>query len=63
MIEAQLDYDSGNFNVALNKCLKIVENNSKYYNIAPLLIACYEKTGNQEMADKLKKKYLNQNKK
>ena len=57
MLEAQMQFDRGDYDVALEKCLKIVENNSKYYNIVPLLIACYEKTGDMDMALKLKRKY------
>lgn len=50
MIDAQLDYDAGKYEDALNKCLKIVDNNNKYYNIVPILISCYEKLGNLSMA-------------
>ena len=57
MLEAQIEFDRGDYDVALEKCLKIVENNSKYYIIVPLLIACYEKTGDMDMALKLKRKY------
>ncbi|MCA1810083.1 MAG: tetratricopeptide repeat protein, partial [Lentisphaerae bacterium] len=59
MIDAQLDYDRGNYEVALKKCLNIVENNNKYHNIVPLLISCYEKTGNSKMADFYRAKFLN----
>jgi len=57
MIEAQLEFDRGDYEAALERCIKIVENNSKYFNIVPLLIECYEKTGALEMAQKLKRKY------
>ncbi|MFC2098735.1 phospholipid carrier-dependent glycosyltransferase [Bacteroidota bacterium] len=57
MIEAQLDFDRGDYTAALEICLFIVENNGKYYNIVPLLIACYEKTGDMDMAMKLKKRF------
>ena len=43
MIEAQLEYDAGDYQSALKRCLAIVNNNSKYAEIVPLLIACYEK--------------------
>jgi len=56
MIEAQIDFDNGRYEEALEKCLFIVKNNSKYYNIASLLASCYEKTGDTEAALKLRNK-------
>lgn len=56
MIEAQIDYDNGLYEEALNKCLQIVRSNSKYYNIVPLLAACYDKTGDAEKAALLRNK-------
>lgn len=50
MIDAQLDYDAGKYEDALNKSLMILDNNNKYYNIVPLLISCYEKLGNLKKA-------------
>ncbi len=57
MIAAQLEYDSGDYNAALQVCLEIIDYNSKYIDIVPLLIACYEKTGDEKMALRLRKKY------
>lgn len=57
MIEAQLDYDRGAYGIALEKTLQIVKNNNKYINIVPLLVACYEKNGEEEKALELKRKF------
>ena len=57
MIQAQLEFDAGDYQAALKTCLGIVQSNSKYTDIVPLLIACYEKTGNEEMVLRLKRKY------
>jgi tetratricopeptide (TPR) repeat protein len=57
MLEAQLDYDRGAYGIALEKTLEIVKNNNKYTNIVPLLAACYEKTGQEEKALELKRKF------
>jgi len=59
MIEAQMEYDRGHYENALKKCLSIVEDNNKYYNIVPLLISCYEKTGDFKKADFFRKKLKN----
>lgn len=59
MIEAQMLYDRGHYENALEKCLSIVKNNNKYYNIVPLLISCYEKTGDSKKADYYRKKLEN----
>ena len=56
MIVAQKEFDRGNYQEALEKCLEIVDGNSKYYNIVPLLAACYEKTGDIETAARLREK-------
>ncbi len=57
MLEAQLDFDRGAYTLALEKTLKILKNNNKYGNIVPLLVACYEKTGEEEKALELKRKF------
>jgi lipopolysaccharide biosynthesis regulator YciM len=57
MLEAQMDYDRGDFKSALEKTLKVLKNNNKYINIVPLLIACYEKTGQEGKALELKRKF------
>jgi tetratricopeptide (TPR) repeat protein len=57
MLEAQMDYDRGNFKSALENTLKVLKNNNKYVNIVPLLIACYEKTGQEGKALELKRKF------
>ncbi len=57
MLEAQLDFDGGAYVLALEKTLKILRYNNKYRNIVPLLVACYEKTGETEKALELKRKF------
>ncbi|MCP4313830.1 MAG: hypothetical protein GY790_21460 [Bacteroidetes bacterium] len=57
MLDAQIDYDRGDFKSALEKTLKVLKNNNKYINIVPLLIACYEKTGQEGKALELKRKF------
>lgn len=56
MLEAQMEYDRGHYEYALGKCLSVLKDNNKYYNIVPLLISCYEKTGDFKKADYYRKK-------
>ena len=57
MLEAQLDYDRGAYGLALEKTLQILKFNNKYSNIVPLLVACYERTGETEKAQELRSKF------
>ena len=57
MLEAQLDFDAGAYDLALEKTLQILKYNNKYRNIVPLLVACYEKTGEAEKALELKRRF------
>ena len=57
MLEAQLDFDGGDYKLALEKTLQILKFNNKYSNIVPLLVACYEKTGEAEKALELKRRF------
>lgn len=62
MIDAKLDYDAGRYETALKKCLNILEDNSNYYVILPVLISCYEKTGNLSMARYYQEKLIEREK-
>ena len=57
MLEAQLDFDGGAYALALEKTLQILKYNNKYRNIVPLLVECYEKTGETEKALELKRRF------
>ena len=57
LYEAQLAFDRGQYEIAMEKCLLILENNSKFTPVVPLLIASSRKTGNDELAEKLEQKY------
>lgn len=57
LYEAQLAFDRGQYEKAMEKCLKILGNNSKFMPVIPLLIASSRKTGNDELAEKLERKY------
>jgi tetratricopeptide (TPR) repeat protein len=62
-LEAQMEFDKGNFKKSKNLCLKLLKLNSKYIKIVVLLSDCLDELGEHDLAnqyrDKLRTKLNN----